>query len=144
MAAISTLLISPRAATSPPKGQRGSIERLLHRGRTEAGRAGEGDGEPVRAAAGRRARGLESAPGADVIFMAHLGFPDGFGEAWRELPHATPVQVRTWHVPAEEIPAGTEAVSGGCFEWWKTLDAWVGERRQASSTATLAEAGRVR
>jgi hypothetical protein len=30
------------------------------------------------------------------------------------------------------------------FEWWKTLDAWVGERRQASSTATLAEAGRVR
>jgi hypothetical protein len=30
-----------------------------------------------------------------------------------------------WHVPAEEIPAGTEAASSGCFEWWKTLDVWV-------------------
>jgi hypothetical protein len=50
-----------------------------------------------------------------------------------------------WHVPAGEIPAGTEARIEWLFGWWKTLDAWVGEQRaQASSIATRAEAGRVR
>ena len=47
-----------------------------------------------------------------------------------------------WHVPAGEIPAGTEARIEWLFEWWSRLDAWVGA--QASSIATRAAAGRVR
>ena len=72
---------------------------------------------------------LESAPDADVVFMAHCGFPDGFGEAWRELPQPTPILVQMWHVPAGEIPAGTEARIDWLFGWWKTLDQWVGATR---------------
>jgi len=50
-----------------------------------------------------------------------------------------------WHVPAREIPAGTEARIEWLFGWWRTLDAWVGaQRAQASSTATRAGAGRLR
>ena len=88
---------------------------------------------------------LESAPDADVVFMAHCGFPDGFGQAWRELPDPKPILVQMWHVPAREIPAGTEARIEWLFGWWRTLDAWVGaQRAQASSTATRAGAGRLR
>ncbi|HEY6888193.1 MAG TPA: hypothetical protein VI300_10450, partial [Solirubrobacter sp.] len=91
---------------------------------------------------------LESAPGADVVFLAHHGFPDGFGQAWRELPERTPILVQMWHVPAGEIPAGTEARIAWLFGWWETLDAWVGDQRaaQASSMATrrATAAGRVR
>jgi hypothetical protein len=89
---------------------------------------------------------LDSAPGADVVFIAHHGFPNGFGEAWRELPQPTRIRVQMWHVPAGEIPAGTEARIEWLFGWWERLDAWVGEQRraQASSTATRAAAGRVR
>jgi hypothetical protein len=76
---------------------------------------------------------LESAPDADVVFMAHHGFPDGFAAAWRELPDPTTILVQMWHVPAGEIPAGTEARIDWLFEWWKTLDAWVGEQRARPS-----------
>ena len=30
-------------------------------------------------------------PDADVVFFAHHGFPDSMGQAWRELPHPTPI-----------------------------------------------------
>ncbi len=34
-------------------------------------------------------------------------------------------------MPAEEIPAGTDARIDWLFDWWRTLDAWVAERRSA-------------
>ena len=72
---------------------------------------------------------LESAPDADVVFMAHHGFPDTMGQAWRELPQQTPIELTLWHVPAEEIPPGQDARIDWLFSWWRTLDAWVAERR---------------
>ena len=60
--------------------------------------------------------------------MAHYGFPDGFGEVWRELPEPTPIEVQLWHVPASELPHGTDERIAWLFGWWETLDAWVGER----------------
>ena len=76
--------------------------------------------------------------------MAHHGFPDGFGAAWRELPDPTPILVQMWHVPAGEIPAGTEARIAWLFGWWQTLDAWVGERSGELDQPRGAGAGRVR
>ena len=84
---------------------------------------------------------LESAPHADVVFMAHYGFPDGFGEVWRELPERTPIDVQLWHVPAAELPHGTDERIGWLFGWWETLDAWVGERRLRDGAADQQVAG---
>ena len=50
---------------------------------------------------------LESAPDADVVFFAHHGFPDSMGQAWRELPHPTPIDVELRLVRADELPEGT-------------------------------------
>ena len=87
---------------------------------------------------------LESAPDADVVFMAHFGFPDGFGQAWRELPDRTRIEVQLWHVPAGEIPAGTEERIEWLFGWWTTLDAWVAERAAQADLDRQARGGRGR
>jgi 1-acyl-sn-glycerol-3-phosphate acyltransferase len=138
------VLIFPEGGNFTVERRLRSIERLLHRGHTEQAEQAKAMKNLTAPRPGGALAALESAPEADVVFMAHFGFPDSFGEAWRDLPHPTPIEVQMWHVPAEEIPAGTEARIAWIFDWWKTLDAWVGERRQASSIATRAEAGRVR
>ena len=71
---------------------------------------------------------LEAAPDADVVFFAHHGFPDSMGQAWRELPHPTPIDVELWLVRADELPEGQDARIDWLFDWWKTLDAWVAEK----------------
>ena len=62
------------------------------------------------------------------MFFAHHGFPDSMGQAWRELPHPTPIDVELWLVRADELPEGQDARIDWLFGWWKTLDAWVGEK----------------
>jgi hypothetical protein len=61
--------------------------------------------------------------------MAHAGFPTGFGEVWRLLPADQTVELRLWHAAASEVPAGRDERIDWLFGWWRTLDAWVGERR---------------
>ena len=65
-----------------------SIERLLHRGHHEQAEQARGMEHLSAPRPGGALAALESAPDADVVFMAHYGFPDGFGEVWRELPRA--------------------------------------------------------
>jgi hypothetical protein len=67
-----------------------------------------------------------------VVFFAHHGFPHSMGEAWRELPRPTHVEVELWLVPAGELPAGQDARIDWLFGWWKTLDAWVVEKSSRS------------
>jgi 1-acyl-sn-glycerol-3-phosphate acyltransferase len=130
------VLIFPEGGNFTTERRRRSIDRLLHRGHTAQAEQAERMEHLAAPRPGGALAALESAPDADVVFMAHFGFPDGFGEVWRELPEPTPILVQLWHVPAGEIPAGTEARIDWLFGWWETLDAWVGERRQASSIAT--------
>ena len=107
-----------------------SIERLLHRGHHEQAEQARGIEHLLAPRPGGALAALESAPHADVVFMAHYGFPDGFGEVWRELPERTPIDVQLWHVPASELPHGTDERIRWLFAWWETLDVWVGERRR--------------
>jgi 1-acyl-sn-glycerol-3-phosphate acyltransferase len=136
------VLIFPEGGNFTPQRRLAGIQRLLKRGHHEQAAQAEAMSNISAPRPGGALAALDSAPDADVIFMAHHGFPDGFGEAWRELAHPTPILVQMWHVPAGEIPAGTEARIQWLFDWWAKLDAWVGD--QAISTATRAEAGRVR
>jgi 1-acyl-sn-glycerol-3-phosphate acyltransferase len=136
------VLIFPEGGNFSPERRLASIQRLLKRGHHEQAAQAEAMTNISAPRPGGALAALESAPDADVIFMAHHGFPDGFGQVWRELPEPTPILVQMWHVPAGEIPAGTEARIAWLFEWWAKLDAWVGS--QAISTATRATAGRVR
>ena len=123
------VLIFPEGGNFTPERRLKSIERLLRRGHREQAEQARSMEHISAPRPGGALAALESAPDADVVFMAHCGFPDGFGEAWRELPETTPILVQMWHVPAGEIPAGTEARIAWLFGWWKTLDQWVGATR---------------
>jgi 1-acyl-sn-glycerol-3-phosphate acyltransferase len=126
------VLIFPEGGNFSPERRLKSIQRLLRRGHRRQAEQAEGMRHLSAPRPGGALAALESAPDADVVFIAHYGFPDGFGEAWRELPHPTPIVVQMWHVPAGEIPAGTEARIEWLFGWWETLDAWVAQQRAGS------------
>ncbi|WP_037503502.1 1-acyl-sn-glycerol-3-phosphate acyltransferase [Solirubrobacter soli] len=140
LGAADAVLIFPEGGNFTPERRIASIQRLLKRGHHHQAAQAEAMTNISAPRPGGALAALESAPDADVVFLAHHGFPDGFGQAWRELPERTPILVQMWHVPAGEIPAGTEARIEWLFDWWKRLDAWVGEQRaaQAISTATRA------
>ena len=122
------VLIFPEGGNVTAERRKRAIERLLHRGHhREAERAQKMEhlGAPR---PGGALAALEGAPDADVVFFAHYGFPQSMGEAWRDLPRPTPIEIELWLVRAEEIPAGTDARIDWLFQWWSELDAWVVER----------------
>jgi 1-acyl-sn-glycerol-3-phosphate acyltransferase len=123
------VLIFPEGGNFTAERRMKGIERLLRRGHKAQAEQAEAIENLSAPRPGGALAALESAPDADVIFMAHFGFPDSMGEAWRELPHVTPIELQLWHVPAEDLPAGTEARIDWLFAWWRTLDEWVAERR---------------
>jgi len=127
------VVIFPEGGNFSAERRRRSIERLLRRGHHEQAEQARGMEHLAAPRPGGALAALESAPHADVIFMAHHGFPDGFREAWRRLPGVNRIEVQLWHVPAAALPAGDEERIRWLFGWWERLDAWVGERRQAVS-----------
>lgn len=87
---------------------------------------------------------IDAAPHADVVVMAHHGFPTGLREVWRLLPERQAIEIRLWHEPASAIPAEHDAQIDWLFGWWRKLDAWVDERQPTGESRDLARAGRER
>jgi 1-acyl-sn-glycerol-3-phosphate acyltransferase len=123
------VVIFPEGGNFTAERRRRSIERLLHRGHHEQAEQARGMEHVLAPRPGGALAALESAPHADVILMAHHGFPDGFDEVWRQLPGPTRIDVQLWHVPASELPEGNDERIRWLFGWWETLDAWVAVRR---------------
>ena len=76
---------------------------------------------------------LGAAPGADVVLIGHVGL-EGFGrvvDIWRNVPLRRPVAVRTWRLPAAEIPAGRAQRVAWLYDAWESLDAWIEEQVRA-------------
>ena len=123
------VVIFPEGGNFSHERRRKSIERLLRRGHHEQAQQARAMKHLLAPRPGGALAALASAPEADVVFMAHYGFPDGFPAAWRQLPERTAIEMELWHVPASELPEGNEERIKWLFGWWETLDAWVGERR---------------
>jgi hypothetical protein len=122
------VLIFPEGGNVTAERRRRAIERLLKRGHHEQAAHAQDMRHLGAPRPGGTLAALESAPDADVILFAHHGFPQGMGQAWRELPHPTPIDVELWLVRADELPEGQDARIDWLFEWWKRLDAWVAEK----------------
>jgi 1-acyl-sn-glycerol-3-phosphate acyltransferase len=78
---------------------------------------------------------LGAAPGADVVVIGHVGL-EGFGsvaDIWRNVPLREPVRVRTWRVPAAEIPQGRRARVEWLYDRWAALDDWIDAERAATT-----------
>ncbi|MFA1546747.1 1-acyl-sn-glycerol-3-phosphate acyltransferase [Actinomadura chokoriensis] len=128
------LLIFPEGGNFSPARRRRAIRRLTRLRRTE---------EATRAAAMRNLMpprpggvlaALDSAPSADVVFIAHVGLDDmaTVGDIWRRIPLTGTVHARWWRIPAEDVPDGRDARVDWLFEQWERADAWIAANRAPS------------
>jgi 1-acyl-sn-glycerol-3-phosphate acyltransferase len=122
------VLIFPEGGNFTIERRLRAIERLLHRGHHEEAAMAESMRHLSAPRPGGALAALEAAPDADVVFFAHYGFPGSMGQAWRELPHPTPIDVELWLVGSDELPEGQDARIDWLFGWWKSLDDWVAEK----------------
>jgi len=123
------VLVFPEGGNFSPARRRRGIERLERAGHAEqAARAREMHHLAAPRPGGALAA-LEAARHADVVYVAHVGVPTGIRETWRLLPTPQTVELRLWHVGADEIPVDRDEQIAWLFAWWATIDRWVGERQ---------------
>ena len=74
---------------------------------------------------------LESAPSADVVFVAHIGLDRmaGPGDVWRHVPLTRDVRARWWRIPAEDVPRGRDARTDWLYAQWERIDSWISAHR---------------
>ncbi len=74
---------------------------------------------------------IDSAPTADVIFVAHTGLDDliTVRDVWRALPMEQVIKAKWWRVPAADVPRGRAEVVAWLYDWWERIDAWIEANR---------------
>jgi 1-acyl-sn-glycerol-3-phosphate acyltransferase len=122
------LVLFPEGTNFSEAKRRTAIERLEQGGHHRAADLARRMGHVSAPRPGGALAAIDAVGDADVVFMGHVGFPDGPAEVWRELPRRQTIDVKLWHEPAEAIPADPQARVEWLFDRWKVLDAWVAER----------------
>lgn len=120
------VLIFPEGGNVTDERRLRGIERLEQGGHVEQAAWARDMANVIAPRPGGALAAIGAADDADVVVIGHVGFPTGFGELWRLLPHRQVVQLRLWLVPAAEIPDDHDARIDWLFGAWGALDAWVG------------------
>jgi 1-acyl-sn-glycerol-3-phosphate acyltransferase len=128
------VLIFPEGANFTERRRRRGIERLERAGHEEEAAWARSMRHVAAPRPGGALAAIEAAPGADVVFAGHVGFPTSLGEVWRLLPHPQTVELKLWAVPAEDVPSDRDEAIDWLFGWWRKLDAWVDERHEATAS----------
>ena len=119
------VLIFPEGGNFSPERRRRSIERLVRGGHDEEAEKAREMEHVAAPRPGGALAALEAAPGADAIFVGHVGIPAGIANLWRQLLAPRDVALRMWHVSAEDIPADRDEQIDWLFARWSELDEWV-------------------
>ncbi|MFD0684283.1 1-acyl-sn-glycerol-3-phosphate acyltransferase [Actinomadura fibrosa] len=129
------VVIFPEGGNFTPDRRRRAIRRLvrLRRWREASRAAGMRHLMPPRP--GGVLAALDAAPGADVVFVAHVGLEDmtSVGEVWRSVPLTHTVRARWWRFPAEDVPRDREARIDWLYTRWEEADAWIASHRAEST-----------
>lgn len=128
------VLIFPEGGNFSAERQERAVQHLEEEGHeTDAARARELENLLPPQPSGTLAA-LEGALDADVVFIAHAGFPavSSLGELWAAVPLRRPVRLRLWLVPGSEVPSSEEERREWLFGWWERLDGWVDAQPEAA------------
>jgi 1-acyl-sn-glycerol-3-phosphate acyltransferase len=125
------VLIFPEGGNFSAARRQRSIERLERLGHDEEAATARAIRNLSAPRPGGALAAIEAAPGADVVFVGHTGFPATAREMWKQLPHEQTIEVQLWHVPCGDIPDGHDERIEWLFDWWRRLDGWVDERGAA-------------
>jgi 1-acyl-sn-glycerol-3-phosphate acyltransferase len=136
------LLIFPEGGNFTPRRRIRAIRKLRRRGRRGLAARAEKMVHVLPPHVTGTLAAIESAPGADVVFVAHTGLDTmlSVADVWRAMPMEQSVRARWWRVPYEEIPA--EDRDRWLYDWWARIDAWItGEEDHAVAEQGDADRG---
>ncbi len=129
------VLIFPEGGNTTAEHRRRGIERLERAGHHEEAAWARAMRHLSAPRPGGTLAAIEaSPPAADVIFMAHSGFPSTLKDVWRQLPHRQTVATRLWHEPGAAVPEDRDERIDWLFGWWRTLDDWVESKAEPRET----------
>ena len=129
------LVIFPEGKNFSEETRRRGIERLERLGHEDEAAVARGMRHVSAPRPGGSLAAIQGAPHADVVVMAHSGFPTGLRELWECLPRKQVVDIRMWHEPAADLPEAHDERIDWLFDRWRRLDEWVEERRRAAGGA---------
>lgn len=78
---------------------------------------------------------IEAAPGADVVFVGHVGLErlSSLRDLWRGIPLDAAVRSKLWRVAAEDVPPPDER-EAWLYDRWSQLDDWIDGHVSGSAT----------
>jgi 1-acyl-sn-glycerol-3-phosphate acyltransferase len=129
------LVIFPEGGNFTPNRWRRGISQLEQSRRHEEARRARNMANLLPPRSGGAFAAIDSAPTADVIFVAHTGLDDliTVRDIWRALPMEQMIKAKWWRVPAPEVPRERDEVVKWLYEWWERIDAWIAENRPVRS-----------
>jgi 1-acyl-sn-glycerol-3-phosphate acyltransferase len=129
------LVIFPEGANWTPGRWRRGIRRLERSGRSDLAARARDMPNLLAPRPGGALAAIHACPGADVIFVAHLGLDDivSVRNVWRDFPIDQVIKARWWRVPYDAVPrtATHEAQVKWLYDWWQLIDSWVSDNRDA-------------
>jgi 1-acyl-sn-glycerol-3-phosphate acyltransferase len=127
------LVIFPEGGNFTPSRWRRGISRLEQDRRHEEARRARAMANLLPPRSGGAFAAIDSAPTADVIFVAHTGLDDliTVRDIWRALPMEQMIKAKWWRVPASEVPRQRDEVVRWLYEWWERIDEWIAQNRPA-------------
>jgi 1-acyl-sn-glycerol-3-phosphate acyltransferase len=132
------LVIFPEGGNFTPARRRRGIRRLEEARRFTLARRARGLANLLPPRSGGVFAAIDTAPSADVIFVAHTGLDDliTVGDIWRALPMEQVIRARWWRVPAAEVPRGRDEIVRWLYDWWERIDAWIEQNRPVRAPAS--------
>lgn len=130
------LVIFPEGKNFSEETRRRGIERLERGGHEDEAAVARGMRHVSAPRPGGSLAALQGAPEADIVVMAHSGFPTGLRQLWDCLPAKQVVEVRMWVEPASGLPEAHDERIEWLFDRWRRLDEWVEQRHAARSGAS--------
>ncbi|MGH2758007.1 MAG: 1-acyl-sn-glycerol-3-phosphate acyltransferase [Actinomycetota bacterium] len=70
---------------------------------------------------------IDSAPQADVVFVAHTGleYLSSMPDLWASVPLRQPIVSRYWRIAPDDIPKDRDGQIDWLYTWWSTIDTWI-------------------
>jgi hypothetical protein len=128
-------VIFPEGGNFSERRRSRAIERLRGLGHADEAAKAERMRNLMAPKPGGTLAAIVAAPDADVLLVAHEGLEDlsSIADLWRGLPMDDVVEVKWWHVAADELPRDrpVDDQVDWLFDWWGRLDSWVAEQRAA-------------
>lgn len=129
------LVIFPEGANFTARRRRRVILGLRRRGQIRRARVAEDLTHVLPPRPAGVLAALDAGTVAGTVVVAHTGLDQltTLGRIWQAVPLATPMEVRWWWFPVDELPAVGEERADWLTMHWAVVDAWIDARSPASA-----------